>query len=250
VGVVPETLNLKLGKCTVRVYKNQVYIERRATVGKAFFWAALGMLASGMVVSWAWPQYLFVPLTALVGGFILARLGTFYLNRFVRPDRADMSLTAALKGFSDNYALYHYCSPASHVLLAPEGCYAFAVKLQDGKVDVKDGHGRQAMTLGRLLGLMAQEGIGHLAREARTEAEALEHHVAKHLPEAQIAVMPVVVFVHPNAQLNVQSSSVPILHAKQLKNWLRGPGRAKGLSARDREQLVDLLGGQEMVEKG
>ncbi|MBN1890220.1 MAG: hypothetical protein JW850_19650 [Thermoflexales bacterium] len=234
----------------MRVYKNQAYIKRQATLGKVFFWAALSTLVTGMVVSWVWPQYLFVPLVAMVAGLILARLGTFYLNRFVRPDRADVSLTAALKGFSDNYALYHYSSPASHVLLAPEGCYVFVTKLQDGKVDIKDGRGKQAMTFGRLLGLIAQEGIGDVAREATTEAESLEHHIAKHLPGAKIEVTPVVAFVHPNVQLRVESSSVPVLHAKQLKNWLRGPGKVKGLSARDHAQLVNLLGKQEMAKEG
>ncbi len=234
----------------MRIYKNEPYMKRQATLGKVFFWAALATLTSGMVVSWLWPQYLFVPLIAIAIGFVLARLGTFYLNRFVRPDRADISLTAALKGFSDNYALYHYYSPASHVMLSPEGCYAFVVKLQDGKITIRDGRGKQPMTFGRLLGLMAQEGLGDLAHEATTEAEALERHIAKHLPGVTIEVTPAVVFVHPNAQLSVESSNVPVLHAKQVKNWLRGPGKAKGWSARDREQLASLLGGQELAEEG
>lgn len=232
----------------MRVYKNESFIKRRATLGKWLFWGALGVLMGGMIASFRWQQYPLIPLVALTVGFTLAQIGTYYLNRYVRPDRADVTLTAALKGFSHNFSLYHYLSPASSVLLAPEGCYAFVVKLQSGKITIKDGRGHQPMTLGRLITFFGQESVGDLAREAQAEANALTRYIAKQLPEAQVSVTPVVVFAHPDAQLDVQSSSVPVVHAKQLKDWLRGPGKVKGLSAQTRAQLAALLGGQAATE--
>lgn len=232
----------------MRIYKNEPYIRRRSTMGKWFFWVAMGTLLAGMFTSIRLQQYPFIPLLALVAGFVLAQLGTHYLNRFVRPDRPDVSLSQALKGFSNNYALYHYLSPASHVLLSPEGCYVFLVKMQDGKIIVKSGRGSQPMTIGRLLTFFGRESVGDLDREALAEVDALTRYVAKHAPEAHVTATPVVVFVHPNAQLDIQSSNVPVVHAKQLKDWLRGPGKAKGLSAQTRAQLVTLFGGQETTE--
>ncbi len=232
----------------MRIYKNEPYIRRRSTMGKWFFWIAMGTLLVGMFTSIRLQQYPFIPLLALVVGFILAQLGTYYLNRFVRPDRPDVSLSQALKGFSNNYALYHYLSPAAHVLLSPEGCYVFLIKMQDGKIIVKGGRGSQPMTFGRLLTFFGRESVGDLDREALAEVDALTRYIAKHIPEAQVTVTPVVVFVHPGAQLDVQSSNVAVVHAKQLKDWLRGPGKVKGLSAQTRAQLVTLFGGQETTE--
>ncbi len=232
----------------MRIYKNEAYIRRRATIGQWAFWTALGALVGGMIVSFRWPQYTFIPLIALAVGFIVAQMSTHYLNRFVRPDRPDISLTAALKGFSNNYALYHYVTPASHVLLSPEGCYVFVVKLQGDRVAIKDGRGYEPITLGRIITLFGRESVGDLAREAQIESDALTRYFAKRLPQAQVTVTPVVVFVHPNVKLDVQSSSVPVMHAKQLKDWLRGPGKVKGLPAQTREQVVNLFGGQESQE--
>ncbi len=231
----------------MRIYKNESFIRRRARIGQWLFWLALGALAAGMLVSFRWPQYTLVPLIALVAGFVLAQIGTYYLNRYVRPDRPDVSLSAALKGFSDHYALYHYLSPASHVMLGPEACYVFVVKLQDGQIIIRDGRGYEPLTLWRLITFFGRESVGDVAREAQAEVGALMRFLSQHLPGVQVPVTPVVVFVHPKAQLTVQSSTVPVLHAKQLKDWLRGPGKTGGLSAQTRAQLVQLFGGQEMA---
>lgn len=229
----------------MRIYKNEAYIANRAAWGKRLFWLALGILLAGMISTFSLQQYPLLPLLALLLGFILAQVGTYYLNRFVRPDRPDVSLTAALKGFSDNFAVYHYLAPAAHILLAPEGCYVFTVKLQDGKIVIRNGRGFEPLTLGRILTFFGRESVGDVSREARAEANALARHIAKHLPDTQVEITPVVVFAHPKAQLEVESSDVAVLHAKQLKDWLRGPGRVKGLAAQARAQLVALLGGQE-----
>ncbi len=232
----------------MRVYKNESFIKRRAKVGQGLFWIGLGILAVGMYISFRWPnQYPLVPtipLIALVAGFITAQTGTYYLNRYVRPDRADISLTAALKGFSNNYALYHYLSPAAHVLVGPEACYVFVVKLQDGKVVIENGRGREPMTLRRLVSFFGRESVGDLGREAQDEVNALKRFTTKFLPDVELPVTPVVVFAHGQVQLEVKSSSVQVLHAKQLKDWLRGPGKAKGLAAQARTQLENLMGGQ------
>jgi hypothetical protein len=196
-----------------------------------------------MVFSFQGPEYMFWPLGALITGFILAQTGTHYLNQYVRPDRPDVSLTTALKGFSDNYALYHYVTPAMHVLLAPEACYVFLVKMQGGKIIIKDGRGNEPLTLWRIITYFGREPIGDLAREAQLEADKLTGYLAKRLPNVQVPVTPVVVFAFPDAQLDVHSSTVPVVHAKQLKDWLRGPGKAKGISPATREQLAAVLGG-------
>ncbi len=73
------------------------------------------------------------------------------------------------------------------------------------------------------------------------EAQSLQRYIAKKLPDAEIPLTPVVVFSNPNVELDVSDTSVPALHIKKLKDWLRAPGKGQGLALAARNQVQKLF---------
>jgi WS/DGAT/MGAT family acyltransferase len=70
---------------------------------------------------------------------------------------------------------------------------------------------------------------------------ALRRYLDKHLPGVEVPVSPVIVFGSDKAEVDAGESPIPAMHAKKLKDWLRGPGKAGALKPDVRNQLIQLL---------
>jgi hypothetical protein len=225
----------------VKVIRNDRYIEKRSKIGRYTSLAGLAVLAVGMVISIAQPQFIAASFACLVLGFIMSQVGIYYGNRFVRLDRPDEVLTKALKGFDDKYLLYHYSLPVPHVLLTPEACYVFNVQQQTGRVSARGDKWKQSMGWKWLFAWAAQESLGNPAKSAQLEADTLARNIEKVMPGLDVTPTPVVVFSNPAVELDVQGTAVPIVHIKQLKDWVRG-AKGSGLGTDVYKQLVELFG--------
>ena len=144
----------------MKVIVNEKLVKRQAIIGK---WASLigmGALLAGLVVSYRLPNLITVSLGCLIVGFMLASVGTYNMNRWVKEPRGDQALTKALKGFDNKHFLYHYTLPAAHVLLAPSGLFVFTVKDHHGEVRCEGEKWHQKFNWGRLLLFFGQQGLG------------------------------------------------------------------------------------------
>jgi hypothetical protein len=227
----------------VKVIRNDDYIQRRNKIGRYTSLAGLVVLMGGMFISIFRAELIAYSFVCLAIGFVLSQIGIYYGNRFVRPDRPDEALTKALKGLDDRYRLYHYQLPAAHVLLAPEACYVFTVYTQSGRVAVRKDRWRQSLGWRWLFAWLGQEGLGNPTRAAEFEVESLRRYVAKKLPDVEAPLTPVIVFSHPAVELDVADTTVPVVHVKQLKDWLRG-AKSQGLASGARAELAKLFGDQ------
>ena len=71
----------------------------------------------------------YISMASLVGGFLLASMGSYYINRFARRrwpgskliERPDEVLERSMKGFDDKYAYFSYSLPAPYMLVGPSG---------------------------------------------------------------------------------------------------------------------------------
>lgn len=225
----------------MKVVRNDQYIQRRATIGNWTFPIGYVVLILGLVTSLLYPQVTLAPLIAFFMGLGLTQIGIYYIHRFVRPDRPEAALTQALKGLDDRYILYHYMLPADHVLVGPDGVRVFIVKWQHGEIRCRNDRWSQPMgLLRRLLRWMAQDTVGNPTREAQVEAESLRRYFARHLDGKEISIRPVIVFTHPEARLDIEGSSVPVVHARKLKEWLRKEGR-QGALPRDLQEALERI---------
>jgi hypothetical protein len=231
----------------VKVVRNDRYIQTRSKIGRYASLGGLAVLAGGLLTSFLGqqrPELITLSFVCLLIGFVLSQVGIYYGNRFVRPDRPDEALTKALKGLDDRFILYHYQLPTPHVLLAPEACYVFAVYTQSGRVAARGDRWRQSLGWRWLFAWLGQEGLGNPTKAAEFEAESLRRYLAKKLPDVDVPLTPVIVFSHPTVELDVADTSVPVVHVKKLKDWLRS-AKNQGLTSGVRAELVKLFGGQE-----
>jgi hypothetical protein len=226
----------------VRIVENQKYIQRRAQIGRYAFFGGLGVLLVGLIISLnpAWISLFPLTFVCLIVGALLSQVGGYYTRRFDRGVLPHLALSKALKGFDDRYTLVHYGTPASHVLLAPDTVYVFVTKAQAGVITYADGRWRNPTGLRRLLTWMAEEGLGKPTRDAAIEVARFQRFATTHLPDRSIEPQPIIVFLHPNAQLDVTDSPVPAVHVKKLKDWLRARPRGS-LSREDHAALTRLL---------
>jgi hypothetical protein len=224
----------------MRITTNQKMIKRRGRLGMIASLAGIGVLALGMLASFQ-QQFVWVSLLALVLGFVLAQFGTYNLRRWGRSPRPDEVLTEGMKGFDDRFHFYAWSLPAPYVLLSPQGVYALTTRDQTGQVSVSGSTWKSKLSLGRLLSIFAQEGLGNPTVDAQGQAAKLGDWIKGKLPDVTISVQPVVVFINPRVQLEVDGPTVPVLDPKEIKKWLRGGGKGQNLRTADLRALETLF---------
>ena len=226
----------------MKIIRNDPYIAKRSKIGRYVSLAGLAVLLAGMLISFLRPQLIQFSFICLLIGFAFSQIGVYYGNRFVRPDRPDEVLTRALKGLDDRWHLYHYQLPTPHVLLGPDACYVLSVQQQSGQVSARGNKWKQSLGWRRIFAWMAQESIGNPAQTAQIEVETLERHLNKKLPEVEVPLTPVIVFSSPTVELEVSDTPIPVVHAKQLKDWLRSDGKGGRLTSNARVEFIKLFG--------
>jgi hypothetical protein len=230
----------------MKIIRNEKQIKRNATIGKITSFSAMGILAVGMFITFQQPEKVGLSLTALMVGFLLSQVGIYYTNRWGRSPRPDEQIDAALKGFSKEYSLYHYATPASHVLVGPAGVWVLIPKHQRGTItyNKKRWRKRGGGLLSMYMSVFAQEGLGRPDMEIASESDALKRMLRKHLPDEYSLppVESVLVFTHPEVEIQVEDAPVPTLPAKKLKDYLRKTAKEKPVSMTDIQVIKDALG--------
>jgi hypothetical protein len=223
----------------MKVFTNEKLVKRQAAIGK---WASLigmGALLGGLAVSYRWSNQITLSFGCLIVGFLLASVGTYNMNRWVKEPRADQALTKALKGFDNRYSLYHYRLPAAHVLLGPSGLFVFTVKDHHDEIRCEGEKWHQKFNWRRLLLFFGQEGLGNPTREVRGEIERLRRFLDKKLPEADVPTEGLIVFTNPRARLELMDPAVPVVSGKKLKTFLRQ--EKKHIPAEQRKELAEIF---------
>jgi hypothetical protein len=224
----------------MRVTTNSKLIKRRSKLGTYASLSGIAVLAGGMIASFQ-PKYVWLSLVALIAGFLLAQFGNHNLRRYGRSPRPDQILEESMKGFDDRYHLYAWSLLSPFVLLTPQGLYSFTTRDQTGKISVNGSQWRSPFSIGRLLMMFSQEGMGNPTQDAQANAAKLTKWIRTNLPESTTDVQPVIVFIDPRAQLEVTDPVIPVLDAKSIKKWLRGGGRGDNLKTAEYRALETLL---------
>jgi len=227
----------------VRVVRNEKHIQSRRRLGRIFFFSGFGLLIVGLLISLSQAAftYFFISAICLVLGLIFSMIGGYFTRRFDRgpaPLPHD-TLDQALKGFDDRYLLAHYMLPSAHVLLTPNDLYVIVAKQQAGHIRFVNGRWNNPGGLRRILTWMSEEGIGNPTRDAAIEVQRLQKFFEKNFPDVAIDPQPVIIFIHPKAEVEASTSPIPAIHAKKAKNWLRN--RPKGNLTREAHDALQRL---------
>ncbi|RMF50899.1 MAG: NERD domain-containing protein [Anaerolineae bacterium] len=222
----------------MKVITNEKLIKRNARIGSTLSLLGLIMLAGGMYISFrdsasTEPQLYNWAFAALIGGFMFSQVGLYFGNRWGRARPVEEILNKALKGIDRNHTLYHYSTPASHVLVGPSGLWVLVTKHQRGKITYEKNRWKQrgGGLLLAYLKLLAQEGIGRPDLEIASETEALKAYLEKKLPPETIPpVQAALVFINPKAELHADEAPIPTVTPKGLKQVIVKESKRRRLS--------------------
>ncbi len=225
---------------------NRDFLKKQLKIAQRTSLAGLALFAVGMYLTFAVPQAVTWAFVALILGFLVSQVGIYFGNRYGRQPRVDQVLDQALKGLGEKHVLYHYATPAGHVIIGPSGVWVLVVKYQQGRIRYRKGKWRQSGgPVLWYLRLFAQEGLGRpdveIAEEVKLVRRALEEHLG---PEeaAQIPVEPVLVFTSPKAQLeDVADAPVPTLKPEALKGFFRERLKQKRLTPEQVKRVREAL---------
>ena len=229
----------------MNIVKNESTINRNARIGQIVTIAALAILGGGMYITFTKPEMINISITALLAGFLLSQIGIYFTNRWGRKPRPDDLLDKALKGLDKQYAIYHYHTPASHVLVGPAGVWTLIPKHQGGTVTYSKNRWRQKSggIFQAYLKIFAQEGLGRPDLELESEREALQRYLAKNLPDLELPpIQAALVFTHPEVDIQVDGAPAPTIPMKKLKDFVRKTAKAKSISGDTVQIIQDALG--------
>jgi len=228
----------------MKIIKNEKLIKRNAQIGSGASLVALVVLGGGMYLSFTRPELFTYSLLALLLGFTLTQVGMYMGNKYGRSPRPDEKLDAGLKGLQNEFVMYHYTTPASHLLVGPAGVWVAMPYHQRGQVEFKKNrwHMRGGGFLQGYMRIFGQEGLGRPDIEIDNEIQSLKKHLLKHMDESELPeIQALMVFTNDDVEVNAEGSPIPALKLKQLKDFVRQKAKEKKLPAEALNRLKAVL---------
>ena len=228
----------------MKIIKNEKLIKRNGTIGNWISLAALVVLGVGMYISFKRTDLFIYSLLALLVGFTLTQIGMYMGNRYGRSPRPDEKLDAGLKGLQNEFVMYHYTTPASHLLVGPAGMWVVMPYHQRGQITFQKNRWRMSGGgfLQNYMRIFGQEGLGRPDIEVDNEIRSLKKYLAKKMDESNIPeINALMVFTNENVEIDGEDSPVPAIKLKQVKEFMRQKAKEKKLSAEALNELRAAL---------
>lgn len=228
----------------MKIIKNEQLIKRNSRIGQFTSLGGMIALVGGMFVSFRYPELITLSLGALLAGFILTQVSLYLGNRFGRSPRPDESLDAGLKGLPGDFTLYHYTTPAAHLLVGPAGVWVLLPYRQAGKIRYRNSRWRLSGGgfMQNYMRLFGQEGLGRPEADAQAEIRAVEKEFARTMQADQVPpVQAALVFTNDQAEIEPGDSPIPAVRPKQLKELLRQKVKERVLSTEQIQRINAAL---------
>lgn len=228
----------------MKIIKNEKLIKRNGAIGNWTSLAALVILGLGMYMSIARREMFVYYLVALILGFILTQIGMYMGNKFGRSPRPDERLDAGLKGLQNEYVIYHYTTPASHLLVGPAGVWVLMPYQQRGQVTYRRNRWRVSGGgfVQSYMRIFGQESLGRPDIEVDNEIRSLRKYLLKHMDENEIPeVDALMVFTNDEMELEAGDAPIPALKLKQVKDFIRQKAKEKKVSLETINKLRTIL---------
>lgn len=262
----------------MQIYRNTTEIKEKESRGRRISLAGLAVLFVGLmssfVPSWYPPEepsanalihfvqfnWPYISFGSLFIGFILASVGSHYINRYaVRRwpgtkvvARPDQLVERSLKGFDNKYSLFLYSLPkVGYAIAGPCGLIALVPRGDKGKVTVSGSKWREPFSVRRLFTVFAREGIGNPNAELDEQTQALKVLVDQGIAEghdlAEIPVRGAVLFINPEMIIELDGPDVDVLRTDQTKDYIRRLTKEVRLKSGQVRALTEFLAAKAAV---
>ncbi len=229
----------------MKVVTNTRFIKQNAKIGQFASIGALAILVAGLFIFFKLPGKLVYSLGALLFGFFMLQVGTYYDNRWGRSPRPDELIDKNLKGLGREYTVYHYVTAAAHLLVGPAGVWTLMPYYLSGIItyEKKRWKSKGGGFLQPFLRLFRQETLGRPEIEAKAEIKATKRYLTKILPEGSEIppIQALLLFTSPKAELKVKEAPLPAMTPKDLKDFLREKSKEQPIGDLTLNTLLQAL---------
>jgi hypothetical protein len=228
----------------MRIYTNERLAQRNAKIGTWSTLTALAIWGAAAYVSFNMPQMVLLSGAGLFLGFIVSQVGIYFLNHWGRKPRVDEQLNASLKGLPRDYSIYHFLTATSHLMVGPAGIWTILPYYQRGTITFEKNRWRQrgGGLMLAYLKLFAQEDLGRPDHDVLAEVDNVKRYIQDKLGDSEIPpVNAVLVFTHPQADLQAEGAPIPTLKAKYLKDFMRKYAKEHPFPIEEIKRITDVL---------
>ncbi|PWB75608.1 MAG: hypothetical protein C3F07_04545 [Anaerolineales bacterium] len=214
----------------MKIIKNEKRIKLNGQIGQWTSLAALVVLGLGMYISFTRTDLFIYSIAALLLGFTLTQIGMYLGNRYGRSPRLDERIDAGLKGLQNEFVMYHYMTPASHLLVGPAGVWILMPYHQRGQVTYKKNRWRMSGGgfLQSYMRIFGQENIGRPDIEIESEINALKKYLTGQMDESGVPeINTLMVFTSDDIQIDAEDAPVPAMKLKEIKEFFRKKAKEK-----------------------
>ena len=209
----------------MKVVTNIKLIKRNSKIGQFTSIGALVILGAGLYISFTRSDLFAYSLGALLLGFFMSQIGMYYGNRWGRSPRPDEVIDKSLKGLGREYTIYHYVTPASHLLVGPAGVWTLMPYYQSGVITYAKNRwkSRGGGFMQSYLRLFGQENMGRPELESGAEIDATKRYLTKILPDGTEIppIKALLLFTSQKVELKIEDAPIPAITPKDLKDFLR-----------------------------
>ncbi len=201
---------------------NEKLIDRNKKIGNILTILGAAILIGGLILNIRPdPTRTLLSLVALIVGFIIAQISSYYVSRFVRKPRFDQIIADNLSKLNNDYAFYAYSGPVPMLLTGPHGIWiplpitASGEIYYDGKWKQRGGN--------FFLKLFGQENLGKPEKDVEERENQVRQVLEKNLNEAEIPpINGILVSLHPRATIgDIEDAPTPIVTVDALRRTIR-----------------------------
>lgn len=206
----------------MKIVRNDKLIKRNKTIGNVASIAGIAILVAGLVLSFnPNPTKTLISFIALIVGFIVAQLSTYFVTRFAREPRYDEVIADNLSKLSNDYTFYVYSSPIAMLLVGPAGIWIPVPTAASGEISYDKRWRQRGGSF--MLKLFGQENIGRPAMDIESNEKEIRKYLGKDMPEEQIPpIKGILVTMNPNTVIgDVADAPDMIVEAEALRRTIR-----------------------------
>ncbi len=224
----------------MRSVVNEALVQRRAAAAQRALTLGIALMLAAVALSFN-PRWVLVAYALLFVSLFVVNRGTRAAGKWLRSPRVDQMLAKALKGLHGGQRLYSYVLPADHVMLSSTGLFVLLTKAQSGQISCRGDQWRRRLSPGLLIRLLSEERLGNPSKQAHSVTEKVRATIKNHLPDMEVSIEPVVVFVDPTAELDIVEPTVPAVFLQDLKAYLRSAAQGEPMPKGTMKALSDWL---------
>lgn len=207
---------------------NDTLINRNKKIGNILTILGAAILIGGLILNIRPdPTRTLISLAALIVGFVISQISSFYVSRFVRSPRFDEIIADNISKLNNDYTFFVYSSPIPMLLIGPHGIWipipltASGEITYDGKWKQKGGN--------FFLKLFGQETLGKPERDIEVREKQVRDLLEQNLEENQIPpINSILVSLHPKATIgDVEDAPTPIVTLDALRRSIRKVDRKR-----------------------